>query len=764
MTWYLDIKTSQTSEEFQQWGVPQSVADYISGIQDNNLRGQLVNQVRKNPQIPLQDLQNYQMPQRQDPNTEYEHQLAARFPPQAHRWVLANLRKLRQGKVPPYSPEKPGLSVDYPEFTEYVRAINTLDRLARTNEIADLLRFNPNIDINSYDIDDASDLAAEWHQVMSGKGEGLIYGPTDQNLVVYGPNWSNPEWQGWTIQEVRSENDLLAEGNMMGHCVGGYCKDVQGGRSRIFSLRDPNNEPHVTMEASGSDWEFRQILGDGPMSGNADPSDNYKAMIREWFKTIDDDSLSYGSEENEALEELSNGYYDTRDTSVSEMVQRALSWYEEENEYGIPNNRDMGVRVDFEEIFDAAISGQSTHGSAPHPHHFGGVGEVLVDQALAWDLERFNGDLSYETLMKKGAESMAGEERRNRFFTLKKDKTKPGSPGRWSQTDEQARAYVEYMKPWITGEHYSDTWVSDQVESRHDEQRAIQLLEQAQQDPAILEELNQRAIEAYDRESYFGQVMTLREEKEQEFTENYYYYNEGEGYPQEEDFENEEDYSAAVEEFEENEAWNMEYARDENVEAYVAHKIYEEAVNQFAKYDIEIPEWILKGKTRNGSRPDIAWISQQGRSKREEKAAGSFRKLFAGLRHIPSAKPRDVARVLNNLGYRLIQDRGKGSHTVWKHPDPRVPDVTFSDKAENNKLINDIFKKQLGFAREDIAPMFGDSGKGWVLPILQQQPQEEQLVSMPFDPGGADAWKNYDPRFNPNAKQSSSGWYSKIRS
>ena len=38
------------------------------------------------------------------------------------------------------------------------------------------------------------------------------------------------------------------EGDMMGHCVGGYCDDVASGRSSIYSLRDAKGQPHVTIE------------------------------------------------------------------------------------------------------------------------------------------------------------------------------------------------------------------------------------------------------------------------------------------------------------------------------------------------------------------------------------------------------------------------------------------------------------------------------------------------------------------------------------
>ena len=36
----------------------------------------------------------------------------------------------------------------------------------------------------------------------------------------------------------------------MGHCVGGYCDDVANRGTEIYSLRDKNNNPHVTVEVS----------------------------------------------------------------------------------------------------------------------------------------------------------------------------------------------------------------------------------------------------------------------------------------------------------------------------------------------------------------------------------------------------------------------------------------------------------------------------------------------------------------------------------
>lgn len=53
---------------------------------------------------------------------------------------------------------------------------------------------------------------------------------------------------GKTPEDAHLAGQLITEGNLMGHCVGGYCEDVASGRSRIFSLRDAKGEPHVTVE------------------------------------------------------------------------------------------------------------------------------------------------------------------------------------------------------------------------------------------------------------------------------------------------------------------------------------------------------------------------------------------------------------------------------------------------------------------------------------------------------------------------------------
>jgi hypothetical protein len=62
--------------------------------------------------------------------------------------------------------------------------------------------------------------------------------------------------QGMSWRQLQHEDEptlqkwLTQEGDAMGHCVGGYCPDVQEGRSSIYSLRDAKGQPHVTIETT----------------------------------------------------------------------------------------------------------------------------------------------------------------------------------------------------------------------------------------------------------------------------------------------------------------------------------------------------------------------------------------------------------------------------------------------------------------------------------------------------------------------------------
>lgn len=83
-----------------------------------------------------------------------------------------------------------------------------------------------------------------------GRKDFAVMDKNTDRLVSTGHK--NPESAIEHIKDIAKEKKLADalkyEGDTMGHCVGGYCPDVSSGETRIFSLRDAKNEPHVTIE------------------------------------------------------------------------------------------------------------------------------------------------------------------------------------------------------------------------------------------------------------------------------------------------------------------------------------------------------------------------------------------------------------------------------------------------------------------------------------------------------------------------------------
>lgn len=137
----------------------------------------------------------------------------------------------------------------------------------------------------NYSFTQMVDTSREWHNELKGVEQ---IGDYETKNVIHDFN------NGFIMVEVPSQ-DLEVEGNKMGHCVGGYCEYVSGGSSKIFSLRDKRNEPHVTIEidprgplvhqlqadaGSSQDAEIVQIKG----KGNDIPVEKYRLMVKQWIQ------------------------------------------------------------------------------------------------------------------------------------------------------------------------------------------------------------------------------------------------------------------------------------------------------------------------------------------------------------------------------------------------------------------------------------------------------------------------------------------------
>jgi hypothetical protein len=250
MNWYHGFTKIAQRKFLEDLGVSEAVIQYVES-QPNEVKQHLVNALRQNAQLTVEELQSITVSQREVQLDPQEEQLIQRFEPSEFRaWLQVQLIKLRAGRQP------------NPTLHQRLMSTGLID------EIADWREFT-NPDLSAYSMEQAIISSDEWHKQMAAEGAGKTY--QEKNVVHSFPD-------GWTIQEVKTKNDLAVEGNKMGHCVGSYCPGVEEEELRIFSLRDPRNEPHVTIESDMAGEKFKQIQG----KQNETPLPKYMQYLFEW--------------------------------------------------------------------------------------------------------------------------------------------------------------------------------------------------------------------------------------------------------------------------------------------------------------------------------------------------------------------------------------------------------------------------------------------------------------------------------------------------
>lgn len=68
---------------------------------------------------------------------------------------------------------------------------------------------------------------------------------------------------GWSWVDLRTEPQIQREGKIMSHCVHGshYVEGVMEGRMKLYSLRDKDNKPQLTVQYMVNDKHLRQYRG-----------------------------------------------------------------------------------------------------------------------------------------------------------------------------------------------------------------------------------------------------------------------------------------------------------------------------------------------------------------------------------------------------------------------------------------------------------------------------------------------------------------------
>jgi len=276
-------RTSQNIQYLESIGVPetdrQEILDYLMEL-EGDTRKYILRQIKKNPSIPLNEIKEIETDSkknylRKQGYPEEVVDYATRIP-QYSVWLAREVKNY-------YKPEryrdqwlknKPigQQMVDSFVLTWGRHMVDTHDWIKQTNP--DLMRFT---------IKEAVEASDKWHEELRQQESKTAY--TSHNVV-----YSLPD--GWEIVKLEG-GDCKSEGELMGHCAGGYSQTVAQGNTHIFSLRDPKNQPHATIEMNFYKREndpegiekgidIIQIQG----KGNDEPIPEYKALIKQWFDNM----------------------------------------------------------------------------------------------------------------------------------------------------------------------------------------------------------------------------------------------------------------------------------------------------------------------------------------------------------------------------------------------------------------------------------------------------------------------------------------------
>lgn len=181
------------------------------------------------------------------------------------KWLMSVGRKwmIRHGQARDYAPV--GAELDNaPAWARKALAEGSaLQALSLPNAERDLLArvldwmradTGPSLasDWSKISVDQALEAEAKWVEAMSRAALKTDLEQADAlgvSLMIEIPGKGPDKRSGWRWVEVRSRGALDREGALMRHCVGSYAEDVSTGNKAVFSLRDPDNKPRLTLEA-----------------------------------------------------------------------------------------------------------------------------------------------------------------------------------------------------------------------------------------------------------------------------------------------------------------------------------------------------------------------------------------------------------------------------------------------------------------------------------------------------------------------------------
>jgi hypothetical protein len=249
-----------------------------------NEQGFFIGQLMKNPLLSFEELNQAVtgklQPQIRPENlpTPFEISVIKMFEAPQQLWAQVTLRKLRARPVDSSNYIYYWFPGRTPEEQEW-NIIHEFERISHWAKA--MLEEDSRFQLNAYKtFDEATQESNEWHRMMAGLGNDKYYTPfkKDEHGNIVDERIVYTYADGWRVVNVLEENDLKVEGNRMNHCVGSYCRAVTDGKTNIYSLRDPRNQPKVTIEIN-NDNIIEQIKA----HSDEVPEKDLRLRLAEWF-------------------------------------------------------------------------------------------------------------------------------------------------------------------------------------------------------------------------------------------------------------------------------------------------------------------------------------------------------------------------------------------------------------------------------------------------------------------------------------------------
>lgn len=158
---------------------------------------------------------------------------------------------------------------------------------------------------------------------------------------------------GFKWVEVPADyKQLASEGDIMGHCVGGYCSYVEKGIKKIISLRDARGMPKVTVDAAGNMRRSGSAVKEAPENpGNISQIMGQGNRYPEEFMPYINDFLRKSRPDSVGIEHRPVDRPNPTDKLKDEGLDIDLSDLPMLDEDRIKNNAAYGV-VDKQQILD----------------------------------------------------------------------------------------------------------------------------------------------------------------------------------------------------------------------------------------------------------------------------------------------------------------------------------------------------------------------------------------------------------------------------